>query len=60
MNIKQKNPFVTGYNPITFMDDRETNTRMDFGILKLSQGQSFESDENKERAYLLIKGGRDI
>jgi 5-deoxy-glucuronate isomerase len=54
--IKQKEPFGSGYTPITCMDDNEVNAMMDFGILMLSKGESFSCSEEKERAYLLIRG----
>lgn len=56
MIIKQNGPFKTGYNPITNIDDKENNTMMDFGILRLTKGKKEVNAENKERAYLLIKG----
>lgn len=56
MIIRQKQPFKIGYNPITSLDDKENNTLMDFGILKLDKAKEEVNSENKERAYLLIYG----
>lgn len=56
MIIKQNGTFKAGYTPITHIDDKENNTMMDFGILKLMKGQEEVSAGNKERAYLLILG----
>lgn len=56
MLIKQKGPFKAGYTSITSVDDKETNTLMDFGVLTLTKGQKETSSEDKERAYLLLKG----
>jgi len=54
--IRQKGPFGAGYTRITGIDDKEHNTMMDFGILKLLKGQEELDSEDKERAYLLING----
>lgn len=56
MIIKQKGSFKTGYTPITSIDEKENNTMMDFGILKLVKDQIEVNSEDKERAYLLIQG----
>ena len=57
LRIDQKKPFDYGYNPITTMDEKEDNARMDFGILKLAKNQTetyFEGE--KEIIFLLIQG----
>lgn len=56
MVIRQVKQFVEGYNSITSLDDKVNETLMDYGILKLAKDQVFTDDEDKEKAYLLIKG----
>ncbi|TDT56496.1 5-deoxy-glucuronate isomerase [Fonticella tunisiensis] len=54
--IRQGKPFEYGYNPITTIDDKEKNTMMDFGILRIGKGQTEVDSEKKERAFLLVQG----
>ena len=56
IRIRQDEPFKYGYNPITIIDEKEDNTMMDFGILRLAKNQVEIDKEEKERAFLLIKG----
>lgn len=56
MIIRQKEPFKTGYNPITSLENIDNKTLMDFGILILESGTEEINLENKERAYLLLSG----
>lgn len=56
MRIRQEKPFEYGYNSITEMDGKHSNMLMDFGILVLQKDQQEINMENKERAYLLIRG----
>lgn len=56
MRISQKGDFENGYTAITEMDGKYSEMLMDFGILKLNKDQQEKSFEDKERAYLLIKG----
>ncbi len=56
MRIRQNKPFVYGYNAIASMDEKENNTMMDFGILKLAKSQAETDCDPKERAFLLIQG----
>lgn len=57
LRINQEKPFNYGYNPITTIDEKEDNTRMDFGILKLSKGQTeTDFEDDKEILFLLIQG----
>ena len=56
MHIKGPKEYPFGYTPITTMDDKEQNTRMDFGLLRLAPGQRFSEAQHLERAYLLIHG----
>jgi 5-deoxy-glucuronate isomerase len=53
MIIRQQQPFKSGYNPITSVDD---DTMMDFGILILDKGTVEINSDGKERAYLLMTG----
>ncbi|WP_371367141.1 5-deoxy-glucuronate isomerase [Sporomusa rhizae] len=57
LRIRQEQEFKYGYNPITTMDETQANTMMDFGILRMAQGQVetlFEAE--KESAILLLQG----
>lgn len=48
--------FPLGYTSVTEIDGKHSNMLMDFGILKLEEGKSFSTDEEKERAFLLMTG----
>lgn len=54
--IRPEKEFEFGYNSITTIEEKEKNTMMDFGILKMKAGQLETDSENKERTYLLIEG----
>jgi 5-deoxy-glucuronate isomerase len=56
LRIRPEKPFDYGYNPITTIDERENNTMMDFGILRLAKNQVNIDSEAKERVFLLITG----
>lgn len=56
LRIRQNEPFKYGYNSITTIDEQEHNTMMDFGILRLAKNQVEIDKDEKERAFLLIKG----
>ena len=56
MIIRQKQAFAQGYNSITEIKGKNAEMLMDFGILELKAGESQENQEEKERAYLLIRG----
>lgn len=57
LRIEQNKPFNYGYNPIATIDEKEDNAMMDFGILKLLQGQvETYFEEDKEILFLLIQG----
>lgn len=56
IKISSQQPFGYGYNAITTMDENDDNTMMDFGILRLKSGQVAIDTDQKERAFLLIKG----
>lgn len=56
----RKTEYVSGYNPITFVDDKNDISKMDFGIIKLQAGDTYRTAEKKERAILLIHGAAEI
>jgi 5-deoxy-glucuronate isomerase len=56
MIVTQKEPYPFGYTSITEQDGKNAGMLLDFGILRLEKGQTWESKESKERAWLLIKG----
>lgn len=47
---------VQGFNEITREGEVVKDTMMDFGLLLLNGGQSYESHPGKERAFLLMSG----
>jgi 5-deoxy-glucuronate isomerase len=55
MRVRPNTAFKNGYNSITEMNKSHSNMLMDFGILKLSKNQNYES-KLLERALLLVKG----
>lgn len=56
MIVKKKGEFNKGYNPITELKGKHKDMLLDFGILKLEKGDTYESELELERAYLLIGG----
>lgn len=54
--IRQEKPFAFGYTPITTMDEKERNTMMDFGIVRLRKAQTYTDERPLERAFLLVSG----
>ena len=56
--IVQRNqePFPRGYTAVTEIDGAHSDMLMDFGILKLGEGESWSSSDTKERAFLLMTG----
>lgn len=56
MHIKGPKNFSYGYNEIATIENKEQNSLMDFGILRLGNDHSFSEAQNLERAYLLIGG----
>ena len=58
--IKSKNNYKTGYNSITEQGEKYPQMLMDFGILKMNQGQIFEECKPMEAAYLLLQGKIEI
>jgi 5-deoxy-glucuronate isomerase len=53
---QNKQGFPRGYSAITEIDGAHAEMLMDFGILKLGEGESWSSSEEKERAFLLMTG----
>ncbi|MBP2638602.1 MAG: 5-deoxy-glucuronate isomerase [Firmicutes bacterium] len=57
LRIRQEKSFKFGYTPITTEDEAEDNTLMDFGSLRLAQGQVERLlEKKKEIAILLVQG----
>jgi 5-deoxy-glucuronate isomerase len=56
MIVTQKEPYPFGYTAITEQDGKNAEMLLDFGILRLAEGQVWVSEKAKERALLLIKG----
>ncbi len=57
MRIRQEGEFPFGYTSITGVGGPVAEMRMDFGILRLRDGESYAEHAARERAFLLI-GGR--
>lgn len=55
-HIRGPEAYPYGYTSIATIDNKEQNSLMDFGILRLKSGESFTEDLPLERAYLLING----
>ena len=56
MHIRGPKEYPYGYTAITTMDDKVQNTLMNFGILRMKEGDVFENGDCLERAYLLVSG----
>jgi len=56
MIVTQKEPYPFGYTAITEQNGKHAEMLLDFGILRLKKGQTWESEKSKERTWLLIKG----
>lgn len=54
--VKHEKPFEYGYNTITREGEQKNDTMMDFGILLIKAGESYECHQEKERAFLLMGG----
>ena len=55
-HIRGPQNYDYGYHALTTMDNKEQNTLLDFGILKMKAGETFTEELHLERAYLLICG----
>ena len=56
MVIKKEKPFKKGYQAITELHGKHKEMMLDFGILTLEKGETYQCDKALERAFLLIKG----
>ena len=56
MIVRREKQFQIGYNSIIEMNGKHPEMLLDFGILKLEAGQSWECSLDLERAWLLIDG----
>ncbi len=56
MHVKGPTKYPYGYTAIATMDNKEQNSLMDFGILRMKKGDVFSEEQELERAYLLISG----
>ncbi|MCW1305929.1 MAG: 5-deoxy-glucuronate isomerase [Candidatus Parvarchaeota archaeon] len=56
MFLVKSKEFKNGYNRIISESKKLKNTMMNFGILQLKKGQSYENSVEEERAFLLLKG----
>ncbi|MCG8454568.1 MAG: 5-deoxy-glucuronate isomerase [Spirochaetales bacterium] len=56
MVLHKTEPYTTGLNMIVSQAEDEAGMRLDFGILNLLPGMSWEDKANKERALLLLSG----
>ncbi len=56
MFLLKSKEIKVGYNLVTKEGESSNDTMMDFGILRLEKGKSYESSLGKERAFLLMKG----
>ena len=54
--LKPDGIFQWGYTSITAEGETSGNTMMDFGILRLETGKTYECSLPKERAFLLLSG----
>ena len=54
--LKHPKDFGQGYNPITTINEKEHNTDINFGILKLAAGEEIDLHSELESAYLLMAG----
>ncbi len=52
----EKKQFGPGYTPVTKMTGEYADWMTDFGILVLSEGESYLNEEGTERAFLLMSG----
>ncbi len=56
MIVKKDKPFERGFNPIAEQHGKNSEMLFDFGILKMANEDVYNSDEQRERAWLLIHG----
>lgn len=56
MRLHQETPFREGYQAITELNGKHSDMMMDFGILKLNEGTTFQDNAPLERVYVLLYG----
>ena len=59
-HIRGPQVYDYGYHEITTIDDRIHNSLMDFGILKMKNGDVFSEEQCLERAYLRLMAIRQL
>jgi 5-deoxy-glucuronate isomerase len=60
MRIRFEKGFSFGYTAITELNGNHSNMLMDFGILRIRDGNTVQNEEPKERAYLLLNGAATV
>lgn len=60
MKIAQKQDFVFGYTAITQLDGIHREMQMDFGMLRLKPGMTFEDAHSLERVFVLLYGEIEV
>ena len=60
MHVKRQGSFPFGYTPVTEIGGRYTETLMDFGILRLAPGETWQPPVGRERALLLLTGSVEL
>jgi 5-deoxy-glucuronate isomerase len=56
MQLRHSGPFARGYEPVVDRCGKNADMLMDFGILKLGPGESWNSGPEDEKAFLLMGG----
>lgn len=56
MVIRREKEYEYGYNPITELEGKHNEMKMDMGIIRVKKDYVYENEEPKERAILLING----
>lgn len=56
MQLKHPGPFAPGYESIVGLEGSNADMLMEFGILTLSEGETWSSEPGLERAFLLMRG----
>lgn len=60
MKIRQESPITPGYHEITTLDGAHQSMLMDFGILRMIPGLSYQDDYALERVFILLYGQIEI
>ncbi|NQT60038.1 MAG: 5-deoxy-glucuronate isomerase [Bacteroidetes bacterium] len=56
MVVRQDEAFADGYTAITEIDGNHADMLLNFGILKLAAGETWQDSDELERAWILIRG----